>query len=141
MSYLEMINFCEAEKSKLTAIEQRLRLEDKKPDWMKDKMRRSSLRYGPAPYHNRFHYLSLPKEPSTELRYAIPTKLTSGMQYRTPNSVGKAFSRATATASLMSLSQIFPDPEDPIQIKQTTSSTCYQERSSSMTTAMRPHSL
>ena len=40
MSYLQMINFCEAERksnSKLTAIEERLRLEDKKLDWIKDK--------------------------------------------------------------------------------------------------------
>ena len=110
MLYLDMINFCEAERksnSKLTAIEQRLRLKHKKPDWMKDQIRRYSLSYWPAPYNNRGQYLSLPKKLSTELRYAILTRLTSGMQYCTSHSVGKAFSRATATPSLMSPAQIF----------------------------------
>ena len=93
MSYLQIINFCEAERkrnSKLTAIEDRLRFEDKKLDWMKDKKRRHSLRYGPPLYRSLLQHLPLPKEPFTDVRYAILTELTSGMQYRTSHSVGKA---------------------------------------------------
>ena len=125
----------------LRIIEQLFRLKHKKPDWIKDKTRRYSLRYGPAPNHNRLQYLSVPKEPSTDLRYAILTELTWCMPYRTSHSVGKAFSRATNVQSLMSLTQIFPDHEDATRIKYSTSNTCAEHRSASTITAILPHPL